>query len=181
MADVTVKYKGSTIAEMSEEGTKTLKTSGKYCEGDIEVSYSPAPVSSEVNCKIYDITLAKSGGWVELITLDAELKAHINDPTFRVMLAIDSEYAYVNYSGSFFVASNTPFAKQNSYPIYGYAHRQTTETVTQITYIYYPANNTDTSTSLGGNGMFRTDGSKYYIKPADGFVRAGNYKLIFTW
>ena len=39
MADVTLTYKGSTIAEMSNSGTKTLKTSGKYCEGDIGVSY----------------------------------------------------------------------------------------------------------------------------------------------
>lgn len=41
MADVTVKYKGNTIAEMSDEGTKTLRTSGKYCEGDISVIYTP--------------------------------------------------------------------------------------------------------------------------------------------
>ena len=39
MADVTLTYKGSTIAEMSNTGSKTLKTSGKYCEGDIGVSY----------------------------------------------------------------------------------------------------------------------------------------------
>lgn len=42
MADVTVKYKGATIAEMSEESTKTLKTSGKYCESDITVNYTPS-------------------------------------------------------------------------------------------------------------------------------------------
>lgn len=34
---VTVKYKGNTIAELTENGTKTLKTSGKYCEADIIV------------------------------------------------------------------------------------------------------------------------------------------------
>ena len=39
MADVTLTYKGSTIAEMNDTGTKTLKTSGKYCEGDIGVNY----------------------------------------------------------------------------------------------------------------------------------------------
>lgn len=39
MADVTLTYKGSTIAEMSDTGTKTLKTAGNYCEGDIGVSY----------------------------------------------------------------------------------------------------------------------------------------------
>ena len=39
MADVTLTYKGSTIAEMNNSGTKTLKTSGKYCEGDIGINY----------------------------------------------------------------------------------------------------------------------------------------------
>lgn len=34
---VTVKYKGSAIAQLTENGTKTLKTSGKYCEADIVV------------------------------------------------------------------------------------------------------------------------------------------------
>ena len=34
---VAVKYKGSAIAELTENGTKTLKTSGKYCEADIVV------------------------------------------------------------------------------------------------------------------------------------------------
>lgn len=39
MADVTLKYKGATIGELSESGNKTLKTAGKYCEADIELEY----------------------------------------------------------------------------------------------------------------------------------------------
>ena len=39
MADVIVRYKGNTIAEMNESGGKTLKTSGKYCEDDIGIEY----------------------------------------------------------------------------------------------------------------------------------------------
>lgn len=40
MADLTVRYKGNPIAELSESGTKTLKTAGKYCEDDISVEYA---------------------------------------------------------------------------------------------------------------------------------------------
>ena len=47
MADVTVKYKGATIAEMSEESTKTLKTSCRYCEDDITVKYVPPAAEKE--------------------------------------------------------------------------------------------------------------------------------------
>ena len=40
MADLTVRYKGNPIVELSESGTKMLKTGGKYCEGDISVEYA---------------------------------------------------------------------------------------------------------------------------------------------
>ena len=40
MADLTIKFKGNPIVELSESGTKTLKTAGKYCEGDISVEYA---------------------------------------------------------------------------------------------------------------------------------------------
>lgn len=40
MADLTVRYKGNPIVELSESGTKTLKTAGKYCEDDITVEYA---------------------------------------------------------------------------------------------------------------------------------------------
>lgn len=39
MADVTIKYKDAVIGVMDESGTKTVKTSGKYCEDDISVVY----------------------------------------------------------------------------------------------------------------------------------------------
>ena len=32
---VNIKYKNNSITELSDTGTKTLKTAGKYCEGDI--------------------------------------------------------------------------------------------------------------------------------------------------
>ena len=40
MADLTIKYKGQPVLEMTESGTKTLKTAGKYCEDDISVEYA---------------------------------------------------------------------------------------------------------------------------------------------
>lgn len=40
MADITVTYKGNTIATLDESGTIPLETSGKYCEDDITVEYT---------------------------------------------------------------------------------------------------------------------------------------------
>ena len=39
MSDITIEYKGNTIATMDASGIKTLETEGKYCEDDITVSY----------------------------------------------------------------------------------------------------------------------------------------------
>ena len=55
MADVSIKYKGSAIAEMSASGNKTLGTSGKYCEGDVVVQYT-RPTASDVTSGSKTIT-----------------------------------------------------------------------------------------------------------------------------
>lgn len=39
MAGVDIKYKGSSLATIQGNGTKTLKTKGRYCEDDITVDY----------------------------------------------------------------------------------------------------------------------------------------------
>lgn len=40
MADVSVSYKDSVIAEMDGAGSKTLRTAGTYCEDDVVVAYN---------------------------------------------------------------------------------------------------------------------------------------------
>ena len=52
---VEIKYKGNQIASMAESGTKTLKTGGSYCEGDITVEYEK-PVISDVVSGTKNIT-----------------------------------------------------------------------------------------------------------------------------
>lgn len=47
MADITIGYKGETIAEISASGTTTLETAGKYCEDNIVITYvQPNPSSA---------------------------------------------------------------------------------------------------------------------------------------
>ncbi len=183
MADVTVKYKGATLVEMSEEGTKTLKTSGKYCEDNISISYVPPSTGGEtmeIRSKSYEFTLAQASGWVLLTTLDNDVLKHINDETLVVTLCCLDAYSYVFYGASFSMASNRQIGKGGNYPVYGVIMRQAAETTINALPVYYPANKTDTSTSIG-NAAFRLDGNKYYGIPSDGFFRAGTYKLTFTW
>ena len=59
MADLTIKFKGQPIAELSESGTKTLKTAGKYCEGDISVEYAK-PAGGGVG----EMFSSSASGWI---------------------------------------------------------------------------------------------------------------------
>lgn len=176
MADVSIKYKGVTVAELAEGQSKTLKTAGTYCENDIDISYTP-------NFRMYDVSITTDTAaiWHLLIELDSETLAHINDPAFTVFFTIyANEHTYQWYSGSSFSVSNTPLMHQNEHPIYGYSSREQTETVPSPGFIMHPANYTGTSI-LGGYGAFRIEGNKYYVRPTDGFLKKGNYKLIFYW
>lgn len=49
MADITLTYKGVAIATISASGTKTIETSGKYCEDDITLQYV-RPSGSGITC-----------------------------------------------------------------------------------------------------------------------------------
>ncbi len=57
MADVTINYKGSAIADMSASGTKTLHTEGTFCEDDIEVVYAKPSASSYVKLAEQEFTV----------------------------------------------------------------------------------------------------------------------------
>lgn len=59
MADLTLKYKGQPIVELSESGTKTLKTAGKYCEDDISVEYAK-PAGGGIG----EMFSSSASGWI---------------------------------------------------------------------------------------------------------------------
>jgi hypothetical protein len=132
-------------------------------------------------CKSYEITLAKSSGWVLLTTLDDEVLEHINDTSLIVSLNRQDDYEYSYYSGSMYIVGNKSVGYSGTYPVYGIANRLSTETAMMANSIFYPANKTDTGISLGGIGMFRLDGNKYYLRPGDGYISQGAYRLTFTW
>lgn len=88
MADVVIKYKGSAIAEMSDSGSKTLATSGKYCEGDIVVEYE-AKETGLANVKRWDVSvtngLPSSGAYLYLVE-DQWLAENRENPNLCVLV-----------------------------------------------------------------------------------------------
>lgn len=67
MADVTLTYKGNTIAELYDSGTKTIQTAGKYCEADIGLTYL-RPSGSDGGGVIITDTPDANGGIIRTIT-----------------------------------------------------------------------------------------------------------------
>ena len=78
MADVEIKYKGASIATLNETGTKTLKTSAKYCEDDISVSYTKSAVPAETNHRRYEYdnpdAVSGEGNYITVVSGDDTLK-----------------------------------------------------------------------------------------------------------
>ncbi len=60
MSEVAINYKGSSIATMDASGTKTLLTSGKYCEADIAIVYTRPASGIDGNNLEYGLTDATS-------------------------------------------------------------------------------------------------------------------------
>ena len=75
MSDISINYKGSSIATMDASGTKTLLTEGKYCEDDIEVVYTKP--ASPTGTK--QLTITANGTTTEDVTnyANAEITANV--------------------------------------------------------------------------------------------------------
>ena len=96
MADVTITYKGNSIATMSASGTKTLLTEGKYCEDDITVDYTaPTPSAGSATTPATTITVSTSG----LITATASTSQSIT-PTVVAGYVSAGTAGTVSVSGS---------------------------------------------------------------------------------
>lgn len=67
MADITISYKGNTIAEVSASGTTTLETAGKYCEDDISLAYVKPSGSSYVKIGEADFSASSSSTTATLV------------------------------------------------------------------------------------------------------------------
>ena len=58
---VNIKYKNNSIAELSDTGAKTLKTAGKYCEGDIIIENTKDGITPSGNKAITATTSTQTG------------------------------------------------------------------------------------------------------------------------
>lgn len=85
MSGVNIEYKGESIATIPDTGSKTIKTQGKYCEGDILVEYEapPTPTPTLITKQItangtYAVADDNADGYSE-VTVNVDLKAFVNN------------------------------------------------------------------------------------------------------
>ena len=114
MADVEIKYKGASIAALDASGTKTLKTSGKYCEDDITVSYTKSAVPAETNHRryVYDnpANVSGHGKYITVVSGDETLKRVRSLDTLLVVCRMPGTVSCVKSC----LGANTP----DTYPVY---------------------------------------------------------------
>jgi hypothetical protein len=180
MADITVSYKGSTIDEVSASGTKTLKTAGKYCEGDIDIEYVKPSGSSYVKLAETELTLN---------TTDTTAKAvgTINVPIEDIWTSNDVIYVsirdkagkrsgYCLGSDAWFVNANAANDTQSNFTaaaraIYSYANGQYSAVSTGYgVYAGYVSPNGFVSVYTRYNATYGT---------IDGTYKVEVYKLTF--
>lgn len=83
---VTIKYKGNSIAEMDDSGTKTMNTSGKYCEDNFTIEYVAKEVgASDARKWRVTVTGEISGSYANILT-DSWLAEHRADENLCVVV-----------------------------------------------------------------------------------------------
>ena len=179
-----LKYPGAEVDALLDKANNLPDSGYKLTESDkTEIVEAVIAAQPKLNGKVYDIDLAKASGWIPLVTLDDEVVSHINDSTLVVCLRCVSDYVYEQYVMSGCTLSNAPVGRYNDYAVYGGTVYPNSETSMSNQLCFYPPNKTDTSTSIGGGGMFRLDPSTkmYYFRPGSYYTRAGRWRLTLTW
>lgn len=90
MSDITLTYKGETIGTMDATGTKTLKTAGKYCEGDIGLAYVKPSVPSTWDWEGLNPTLVSSFPDYTVTLADTDFNTWTPSTTETPIIAADT-------------------------------------------------------------------------------------------
>lgn len=122
-----------------------------------------------------------NAGNVPLCTLPDEVYAHKDDDTFTVALTNLTPSSIVQFDDYQIIASNNPnMPKGGSYVVYGVGLRCAGSSV-GVYHIYYPPNDTNNQTGLGGLGKFWLNGKVLTYKSGSYFLGAGTLMVVVMW
>ena len=169
MAGVTIGYKGNTIATIQGSGSKTLKTAGKYCEGDISVDYvqeggggiTPTGTKSITANGTYDVTAFASAevnvppvGATNVYTTTMTLGTH-SSANVALCTLPDDVYAHRNDTKFSVLVVNTTPASLTTYDDFYIFACNNPNAPTQGSYpVYGMGLRKNSSTAVGADRIF---------------------------
>lgn len=179
MADVTIKYKDSSIANLADSGYKTLKTAGTYCEDDIVVEYI-ARETGLSNAKRWDVTLTaglpSSGAELTLVT-DNWLKENRTNPNLCVVVLPKFTIKGTTHIQGMYLTTNAPRMQDDSGVNYcsmsAYKHSSGTTPARMRKYTLTNAND-------AGDIGIKPTGALYAVAYGDLDMAVGDY-VIFAF
>lgn len=173
---VTVTYKGNTIASMNADGTKTLKTGGKYCEGDIGVEYT-APTTSCITAT-FTVTSPFANQGVTLISGNSFIAANYNNSKAFALVVKVSDLSMNGINMAF--CTNQQFgvlSTSNNTPVFGWFNGNTGTVSATANRI---VNSLSTQNTTVGN-MYANSNGDLVLRVGSGTnaFQTGNYFIIF--
>lgn len=183
---VTIGYNGDTIASMNASGSKTLLTSGKYCEGNIEVTYQESTVSLP-NYRKYEGTIdadTDGANTKTLILTSADIAAHYSDSTFKVAVYFtpDPEAAntIIQVTG-YNISKQEPYRGTGNASSYQYTYREGSVGSFSTNHITIPVNSSSIDNYVG-RIQCDAEGHLYIMTGSGSYgVRRGGYVVEITW
>lgn len=96
---VSIKYKGNEIASMTATGTKTLKTGGKYCEGNISVENTEMSLQDEKSVSVtangtVEVTPDEGYDGVKKVSVAVNVPSSSTPATTTLTLTLGSQYVF---------------------------------------------------------------------------------------
>lgn len=125
MADITISYKNDDIAEISQSGTVTLDTSGKYCEDDITIEYVKPAGGRDLTVEAALIDGSYSSNYENNLVTEVRSAGFMNETNItgfslpNCLILKDSAFRYCSAVTSYYLPKVTNAGQGGSNYVFG--------------------------------------------------------------
>lgn len=172
----TIKYKGNTIATLNSDETKTLLTSGRYCEADIVIENVQDGGTSADSMKKWTVTVGEVQEKPFLLLTDTWITENMNNEKLKITIQrIGNPTITENSLVSSFAGNKAIGTNGSGVVFYGHSLAITNSGFSNTSQ-RNPING-----NAGGYGFISVlDGGLYWSGSSNYPVRAGDY-AVSAW